>query len=212
MTTLVLDTQKTAMLFFDMLNVYCRRGDEAALKRTAVQIANCVRLMEASRRAGVPIFHAKGEHRPDGADTAFLLTDADYSLKPWADPIHPSWALPKAVRGSWEGEVIDELKPQAGDYVIPKQRWSAFYQTNLELSLRNRGINNIILAGGSTDVGIAATAYDARDRDYNLVIVSDACSTAHLEANHRQFMDYIFPRMARVRTTEQVLAMFSARA
>ena len=202
---------KTAMLFFDMLNVYCRRGDEAAQKRTAVQIAKCVRLMEASRRAGVPIFHAKGDHRPDGADTAFLLTDADYSLKPWPDPDNIPHRIPEAVQGSWKGDIIDELKPQAGDYVIPKQRWSAFFQTNMELSLRTRGIDTIVLAGGSTDVGIAATAYDARDRDYNLVIVRDACSTAHREANHEEFMSYIFPRMARVRTTEQVLAMFPPR-
>jgi nicotinamidase-related amidase len=207
-----LDPQKTAMLFFDMLNVYCWRGDEAAQQQTKAVVANCVRLMEACRRTAVPILYAKGEHRPDGADSAFLLTDTDYSLKPWPDPLHPSWSLPRAVQGSWEGEIIDELRPQPGDYLIPKQRWSAFYQTNLELSLRTRGINTVILAGGSTDVGIASTAYAARDIDFNLVIVRDACSSAHVEANHEQFMNHIFPRMARVRTTEEVLEMLHGQA
>jgi nicotinamidase-related amidase len=66
----------------------------------------------------------------------------------------------------------------------------------------------VILSGGSTDVGIAATAFAARDLDYNLVIASDACTSPEAD-NHAQLMKRVFPRMARVRTTAQVLAMLS---
>jgi nicotinamidase-related amidase len=102
--------------------------------------------------------------------------------------------------------VVSELAPRPSDYLIPKHRWSAFHGTYLDLALRTRGIDTIILCGGSTDVGVASTAYAARDLDYSLVIPSDACTSPEQD-NHDQLMRRMFPRMARVRTTAQVLAM-----
>ena len=75
----------------------------------------------------------------------------------------------------------------------------------MELSLRSRGIDTIVLCGGAIDVGIVSTAYQARDLDFNPVIVRDAC-TGRPEV-FDVCMDQMFPRMARVRTTEQVLQM-----
>ena len=92
---------------------------------------------------------------------------------------------------------------------MPKHRWSAFHGTYLDLALRARGIDSLLLCGGSTDVGIAATAFAARDFGYNLLIISDACTSPEQD-NHAQFMKRIFPRMARVRTTDQVLRMLRA--
>jgi nicotinamidase-related amidase len=89
---------------------------------------------------------------------------------------------------------------------IPKQRWSAFFQTNLDLQLRVREIATIIIAGGSTDVGIASTVFAARDLDYGIVVVRDACYSTR-GPNHDFFMDRVFPRMARVMTTDQVIAL-----
>ena len=91
---------------------------------------------------------------------------------------------------------------------MPKHRWNAFHGTYLDLALRTQGVNTVVLCGGSTDVGIASTAFAARDLDYNLVIVSDACTSPEAD-NHDQFMRRIFPRMARVRTTAQVVAMWA---
>ena len=83
---------------------------------------------------------------------------------------------------------------------MPKHRWSAFHGTYLDLALRAQDVNTIVLCGGSTDVGIASTAYAARDLDYNLIIVSDACTSPERD-NHDQLMRRVFPRMSRVRTT-----------
>jgi ureidoacrylate peracid hydrolase len=93
--------------------------------------------------------------------------------------------------------------------MIPKYRWSAFHQTYLDLALRTKGISTIILCGGSTDVGVASTAYTARDLDYNLVIPCDACVSPEKD-NHDQFMTRIFPRMARVRTADQIVTMLAS--
>jgi nicotinamidase-related amidase len=77
--------------------------------------------------------------------------------------------------------------------------------------MRTRGIDTIVLAGSATPVGIASTAYGARDRDFNLIIVRDAC-TGGTPAEHALFMDSVFPRLARVRTTDEVIGMMGSGA
>jgi len=203
-----LDPARTALLFFDMLNGHVKKNDAATKARYAPVIACAVRLLEAARRAGLVVMYAAADHRPDNATSAHLVTDTDNRLRPI-----PSGAArelkPVVAAGTWEAQVIDELKPQPQDYMIPKFRWSAFHQTYLDLALRSRQIDTLVISGGSTDVGVASTAYAARDLDYNLVIVSDACTSPE-EDNHAQFMRRIFPRMARVRTAEEVVRMLGS--
>jgi nicotinamidase-related amidase len=202
-----LDPTRTALLFFDMLNGHVKKNDPATKARYAPVIDCAVRLLEAARRAGLVVMYAAADHRPDNATSAHLITDTDNRLRPI-----PSGAArelkPVVAAGTWEAQVIDELKPQPQDYMIPKFRWSAFHQTYLDLALRSRNIDTLVISGGSTDVGVASTAYAARDMDYNLVIVSDACTSPERD-NHGQFMQRIFPRMARVRTAEQVVRMLT---
>ena len=80
------------------------------------------------------------------------------------DPNQPSVYKPIIAGGIWEAQVIDELAQAAEDYLIPKYRWSAFFQTYLDLALRTRKVGTLILCGSSTEIGIASTAYAARDR------------------------------------------------
>jgi nicotinamidase-related amidase len=197
-----IDNKKTALLFFDMLNVYF-----PAEKRQAWQpiVDNAVRLMNAARRHGILIYYAMANHRPDGHSRYLAITDADMRLRPWPnDDCNPT--VHGATEGSWEQKVIDPIAPQPQDYVIPKYRWSTFHQTYFDLALRTRGINTIIISGGAVDVGVASTVYSARDHDYNLVIVRDACSNSH-DDSMKTLMDTVFPRLARVRSTDQTIEM-----
>jgi ureidoacrylate peracid hydrolase len=200
------DLKKTAILFFDILNGYYHSGDAAARARMKPWVDNAVRLMKAGRESGVPIFFAKGNHRPDSGTSAPILTDTNNALKPW-----PNGEVTKSrmhvFAGDKSSEVIPELDPRPDDYYILKYRWSAFHQTYLDLALRSRGIDTIIVSGGSTDVGVASTVYSGRDLDYNMIVVSDACGTSHDQRAHDTLMELIFPRMSRVRTTDQVLQM-----
>jgi ureidoacrylate peracid hydrolase len=200
------ELKKSALLFFDTLNGYYHSGDAAATTRMKPWVDNAVRLMKAGREAAMPIFFAKGNHRSDNATSALLLTDTNNSLKPW-----PNGEVTKGkmhvVAGDKNSEVIPELEPRPDDYYIPKYRWSAFHQTYLDLALRSRGIDTIIISGGSTDVGVTSTVYSGRDLDYNLIVVRDACGTSHDQRAHDVLMELIFPRMSRVRTTDQVLQM-----
>jgi nicotinamidase-related amidase len=168
-------------------------------------VDNAVRLMNAARANGIIIYYAFANHRPDGESRSIAATDTDMRLRPWPNgECNPT--VHGATEGSWEQKVIDEIAPRPEDYLIPKYRWSTFHQTYFDLALRSRGIDTLIISGGAVDVGVASTVYAARDHDYNIIVVRDACSNSY-ENSMKVFMDTVFPRMARVRTTDQVLEM-----
>jgi len=200
-----LDNKKTALLFFDMLNVYYHGASEETKKRMKPVVDNAVRLMNEARTNGLLISYAMANHRSDGQSRSLIITDTDMRLRPWpGDDCNPT--VHGATEGSWEQKVIEEIAPKPEDYVIPKYRWSTFHQTYFDLALRSHGIDTLIVSGGAVDVGVASTVYAARDLDYNVIIVRDACSNSH-EDSMSAFMNTVFPRMARVRTTDQVLNM-----
>lgn len=197
MRTLQLDPGHTAVLVFDMLEAY----------RPAIEQAGTVppvqRLLAGVRAVGVPVCWARADHRTDGADFARTLTDTNQQLRPWSAE-HPQPTRPPHGSGSAGLQVLAELDRRPEDYDVPKHRWSAFTGTHLELSLRSRDVDTILLVGGSTHVGIAATAYTARDLDFQVIIVRDGC---HGFAEQRAFfLDKVFPRMCRVRSVDEVLA------
>jgi len=197
--------QKTALLFFDMLNVYFHGIPEEKQKALKPVVDNAVRLMNAARQHGILIYYAMANHRTDGESRYMAITDTDMRLRPWPnDDCKPT--VHGATEGSREQNVIDEIAPEPQDYIIPKYRWSTFHQTYFDLALRSRGIDTIIISGGAVDVGVASTVYSARDHDYNIIVVRDACSNSH-EDSMAALMNTVFPRLARVRTTDQVLDM-----
>jgi ureidoacrylate peracid hydrolase len=202
----ILHPSRTALLFFDMLNGHVKK-DDAALGRYRPVIAAAVELLAAARAYEMMVAYACANHRPDNATSAHIIRDSDNRLRPLSVEELESGG-PLIAAGTWEAQIIDELAPRALDYLIPKYRWSAFHQTCLDLALRTRGVDTILISGGSTDVGVASTAYAARDMDYNTVIVSDACTSPERD-NHEQMMRRIFPRMARVRTARQVIEMLA---
>lgn len=201
-----IELKKTAILFFDILNGYYHEASERAKARKKPMVDGAVRLMKAGREAGIPIFFAKGNHRTDTATSAVILTDTKIDLTPWPDGVVTK-DVPVAVEGKSGSDVIPELDPRPDDYYILKYRWSAFFQTYLDLALRTAKIDTLLLSGGSTDVGLGATIFAGRDLDYNMIVVRDACASVHDPRAHDVMMDLIFPRMCRVRTTDQVLQM-----
>jgi len=192
-----LDPRRTALVFFDMLKRYDYGPDlKTLLPQAREQVEACARLMTGAREAGVPVFYACGDHRPDGRDLATAIADND--LGRTGDRHGPDPA---------SQAVIDELKPQPGDYVIRKHRWSMFVQTELELSLRARDIDTILLAGGSTEVGIASSAYSARDLDFNTILVKECLRSGRGQHISDFFVDRVAGGIARVRSLDQVIQM-----
>lgn len=197
------DPAHTGLVVFDMLEAY-REPIEAA-----GSIAPAQRLIAACRATGVPVFYARADHRADGADFARSIADTDSHFRPWG-PDNPLRTTPPHAAGSPGLQVLKEIAPQDGDYDVPKHRWNALHGTHLELSLRSRGIDHILLVGGSVHVGVASTAYSARDKDFQVTIVSDCCH-GFPEQRHF-FMEKVFPRMCHVRTTSQVITSLTTAA
>lgn len=196
---------KTAMLFFDTLNIYLHPDDPARRAEIAASglIDRMSRMNEACRKAGIAVFYGQADHRPDHRDFAPHIVDQGYRTQ--LGPETPFRTSPPPVVGHSAGaEVIAELEPQPSDYVIKKHRWSTFFQTHLELSLRTAGIDTIMLAGGAIEVGIAATAYSARDLDYNQIILRDVC-TSMTPIVSQVFMENVFPIFARVMTVDEAI-------
>lgn len=196
---------RAALIMFDPLNIYLHPDDperEQHLRDWQTR-EKMQRLVKAARESGVTICYACGDHAADASDIAVRLTDTDMGLRPWGQR-KPSG--PQVRHGTSGAEIASEVAPQAGDVVIPKHRWSAFYQTHLELELRCRGIRTIILVGGSSDIGIASTAFAARDLDFGIVIVRDCCYS-HKQGNNDFLMTRIFPTLARIMDSESVIAL-----
>lgn len=195
----VLDPARTALVVFDMLECY-----RDAITTTGA-IPRVRSLLATFRAGGMPVCFARADHRPDGADLNRSLSDTDSSYSPYGDHDESPdrfHSPPETMR------VLDEFEQGPSDYDIPKHRWSALYQTPLDLSLRSCGVDTIVLVGGSTHVGIASTAYAARDMDYDLVLVSDCCTGFAEQREH--FLHRVAPRFARIRTADQVVAMLDA--
>jgi len=144
-------------------------------------------LLEWAREKGIPVIYACDAHRKG--------VDAELAL--WGD---------HAVEGTWGAQVIDELKPREGDFVVKKRRYSAFFGTDLDLLLRELGVRKLILTGLVTNVCVQHTAADAFFRGYELVVVRDCCEALSAE-DHERALDYMRSVYgAKISTSEDIMA------
>ena len=203
-----LSAGSTGLVLFDALNGYLHPANPAKVRFLAERniLANMQRLLAGARKVGITAFYPSGAHAPDGSDSVDRLTDTDMDLGAGGSldaPIRTHFH-----KGSRDSEIAPEVAPLPSDVIVPKQRWSSFFQTNFDLQLRVRGIGTIVIAGGSTDVGIASTVFAARDLDYGIVVVRDCCYSTR-GPNNDFFMERVFPRMGRVMTTDQAVALMT---
>ena len=193
MNELKLDAKKTAVVVIDLQKgIFGRTGAPHA---TDAVVANSTRLLAQARQAGaLPLLvHVGGA--ADGADR----------LRPVADQAMRSMA---ALPSDWS-DLIPELDRQPGDVEILKRQWGAFYGTDLDLQLRRRGLDTIVLCGIATEFGVESTARDAYERGYQLLFAEDAMTGVTAES-HANSVERIFPRMGRVRTTEEIVSALKA--
>jgi len=187
-STLSLDPEKTALVVIDLQKGIASM--ETAPHTAANVISRAAKLAAAFRTKNMPIFWIRVTPSADKKD----------ALSPTTDTPARSWDMPD----DW-AELVPELEREESDFVITKHQWGAFYGTDLDLQLRRRGIDTIVLCGISTNIGVESTARFAYEFGYDQVFVEDATSAQSAE-QHTSSMEAIFPRMGRVRSTEEVLA------
>jgi nicotinamidase-related amidase len=184
---LLLDPKQTALVLIDLQKGILQR--QTAPHSASDVLTRSVRLAERFRGSGGLVVLVHVSFSPDGGDR----------LTPPTDEPPP----PAATQPGW-----DEISPDLGrgpkDIVITKRQWGAFYGTPLDLQLRRRGIRAIVIGGIATNFGVESTARDAFERGYGLVFVEDAMAGLSAEA-HSFAIKTIFPRIGRIRSTQEVL-------
>lgn len=187
MSSLQIDPLKSALVLIDLQKGIV--GNQTFPHPSDQVVANAARLADAFRAKGglVVLVHVT------------FLGEKDRLTQP-ADESAPMGQIP----ADW-AEIMPELGPKEGDLVIVKRQWGAFYGTELDLQLRRRGIDTIVLGGIATNFGVESTARDAYERGYTQVFVEDAMSNRNAEGHVHTFTR-VFPRIGKVRSTEEVLA------
>ena len=185
---LVLQPTQTALVLIDLQKGIL--GRQTAPHSASDVLSRSVRLAERFRAAGGLVVLVHVSFSPDGADRLTQPTD----------DVPP----PPAAQPGWD-EISPALGPGPADIVITKRQWGAFYGTQLDMQLRRRGIKTIAIAGIATNFGVESTARDAYELGYALVFVEDAMAGL-TDAAHEFAVSTIFPRLGRVRSTEEVLA------
>jgi nicotinamidase-related amidase len=188
MKDLKIDSTKTALVLIDLQKGILSRP--AAPHSTEEVLKNAVSLTEACRSQSMPVFLVHVSMSPDLLDGLHPIVDKSMQL-PAQDT---TWA-----------DIVPELGPKEGDFLITKHQWGAFYGTELDLQLRRRKKDTIILGGISTNIGVESTARFAYEFGYNQIFAEDAMSAMSLE-DHSGSVERIFPRLGLVRSTEEILA------
>lgn len=193
-TMLQLEPRSTALLMIDMQNDFCDpNGYYASLDRP----------LEAIRRAIGPARILLEQFRCVRAPVIFtrLLYDGRLPAVEERHALLPGrWAAKdrRLQPGSWGCEVIAELAPLESEFLVDKPGYSAFYSTPLESMLRQLGVRTIVLSGTTTHACVLTTAFDAFDRDFDVVVASDAVSTwfDHLQAAALDMVELLLGRSA----------------
>jgi nicotinamidase-related amidase len=199
-----INVKKTALLVIDMQNDLIKVKEEpfstvAKMVKSKGVISNTAKVIAVARQARIPIIFIGHVHRKDNADAFPTITDL--MLQGLAPP--PREALIEGTPGAY---FVDELKPLPGDHIVWKRRSNAFYNSDLELMLRRRGIDTVIVTGVVTNGCVANTVRGAQERDLHVIVLSDCCA-AMMPEDDEYFIKNAFPRAGRVRTSDEIITV-----
>ena len=176
--------QETALIVVDMQNAYASQGGFLDLagfdvSATAPVIANIKRAINAARAAGIKVIFFQ-----NGWDNQYVEAGGQGS---------PNWHKSNALKtmrkrpelmgkllakGDWDYDLVDELQPQPGDIVLPKPRYSGFFNTQLDSLLRSYGIHHLVFTGIATNVCVESTLRDGFFLEYFGIVLADATHQA----------------------------------
>lgn len=169
-----LDPKRSALIVIDMQNDYAHPEGYYALRGQPSEVVRATfdanrDVLQAARKRGLFVVFVTVIMREEGFPDIPEL----HSIK----PAHFKGIGRRLEKGTWGAQVVDELAPLAGEVVLEKHTYSAFYQTDLELMLRRRDISTVILTGTASHACILHAAFDAFVRDFDVVVVQDGVST-----------------------------------
>jgi ureidoacrylate peracid hydrolase len=171
-----------AVLVIDLQNDFGSPGgmfasagiDISAIEQATAQTA---RVLTAARAAGLPVVYVTMEHDEGLADAGSLAGPHRRKHAPLGlgnDISAPDGTGSRTlVRGTWSTRIVEAVAPRPGDAIVPKHRYSGFFETRLDAVLRGLGATTLIVTGCTTSVCVESTVRDAMYRDYTCIVVED---------------------------------------
>ena len=190
-----IEKSKTALLVVDVNNNFFMQGMPFYVPSSPTIVPNLKKLIKTCRELKVPVIYMTQAYRPDGSNIGLASMTSTLAFPPKGDA---------AAEGTKAVEIYDEVKPEKGDIVIKKMRYSAFFNTDLESTLRWLGADTVIITGTVTDCCVMTTAFDAYQRDIKPITLSDS-TTARDEDTHRVILRTIARVAGEVTTTADII-------
>lgn len=177
---LAVAAERTALIIIDMEKAFVEPGAAHCIAGAKATVPACNMAASAAREAGIPVFWVKRIYRQDGSDVEFTRL--------------PAWegggrTLGPSSTGLNSIEEPEGLVRKPEDYVIIKPRWSAFFQTELDLILRRKKIDTLIVIGTTTPNCVRTTCYDAISLDYRTIVLEQCCSSNTKEIQQANMTD-----------------------
>jgi nicotinamidase-related amidase len=179
-----LDLARSAIVVIDMQNDFCHPagwlasiGVDVALARAPIEPLR--RLLPWLRARGTAVVWLNWGNRPDLANLppgVLHVYNPDGTGNGLGDPVREGGS-PTLEAGSWSAAIVDELKPEAGDFAVDKYRMSGFWDTPLDSVLRNLGVSTLLFAGVNVDQCVLATLTDAACAGYDVILIEDCSAT-----------------------------------
>ena len=179
---IAVDIGQTAVIVVDMQNDFCSKGgllDRAGLDFSMIQraVGPTAKVLTSARQAGLKIVYLKMGFRPDLSDLG--VSDSPNRVRHLRFGVGKTVRAPDGsesrilIRDTWNTDILSDLKPQPDDVVLYKHRFSGFYQTDLDATLKHLGVKYLVVTGCTTSVCVESTVRDAMFRDYSCVLLAD---------------------------------------
>lgn len=192
--TFVRDPKRTALLVIDMQNDFLLPDAPVGVPAGLAFVPRIRELASACRAAGFPVVFTQEMHRADGSDFGIEL----------------EFEPPHCLEGTRGMELVEGLEPEPGDVLIRgKRRYDAFLGTDLDLALRTRGVENLLVCGVCTDICVIASVHHARNLDYRVVVLSDLVAGTTRERHQAALtcMEHVFASVSRTADATPVFGL-----
>jgi ureidoacrylate peracid hydrolase len=183
-----LDSRKTAIIVIDMINEFCKPGGKMVLPGYEMLMPQQKALIAAARANDVPVIFVMDSHRKN------MRRDREWVKR-----------TPHGVEDTWATQVIDDLEVRDNDIKVIKHRYSAFFQTDLDLVLKDMLITQLVVFGVVTNICVRSTVHDGFFQGYDIVVPHDACAATGPREHVSTLYD-IATHFGTVSDTETVIA------